>query len=134
MKKTHIIAIILVALGLAGVVAVVSDVDTYKTFNSAKELPDGKTATVIGELTEVEKIQFDPEIDPNLTVFYAKDKEGTIMKVKYFEPKPIDFERSEELTMTGEIVGEEFHTKKILMKCPSKYIDESLQDQVAKVN
>lgn len=126
MKKTVIAGIILIALALAGVIALVSNVDTYKTFKSAQELPEGKSSTVVGKLTQIHKIEYNPELNPNLTTFYAEDKEGMVMKVRYTQPKPIDFERSEELTMTGEVINGEFHTDKILMKCPSKYIDEEL--------
>ena len=134
MKKMHIIAIVLVAIALAGVMTMVSDVDTYKTFNAAKELPEGKTSTVIGKLHKIELIEFNPEINPNLTTFFVEDEEGTIMKVNYFEPKPVDFERSEEVTITGEVVGNEFHASKMLVKCPSKYVDEGVDEAVAKAN
>ena len=134
MKKMHIIAIILVAISLAGVVAMVSDVDTYKTFQAAKEMPEGKTSTIIGTLHHVDQIVYEPEINPNLTTFYVKDKEGTVMKVNYFEPKPVDFERSEEVTITGKVVGDEFHASKMLVKCPSKYIEEGVEQSTASVN
>ena len=134
MKKMHIIAIILVAISLAGVVAMVSDVDTYKTFQAAKEMPEGKTSTIIGTLHHVDQIVYEPEINPNLTTFYVKDKEGTVMKVNYFEPKPVDFERSEEVTITGKVVGNEFHASKMLVKCPSKYIEEGVEQSTASVN
>lgn len=130
----HIIAIILVAISLAGVVAMVSDVDTYKTFQAAKEMPEGKTSTIIGTLHHVDQIVYEPEINPNLTTFYVKDKEGTVMKVNYFEPKPVDFERSEEVTITGKVVGNEFHASKMLVKCPSKYIEEGVEQSTASVN
>lgn len=133
MKKMHIIAIVIMALALAGVVAMVSDVDTYKTFNSARELPEGKSSTVVGELYNPEEIIYQPEVNPNLTTFFVKDKDGTVMKVKYFEPKPVDFERSEEVTITGEVVGDEFHATKMLVKCPSKYIEEGIAE-TAKAN
>lgn len=134
MKKMHILAIILIAISLAGVLAMVSDVDTYKTFNAAKELPEGKTSTIMGSLYDTSLIEYNPEINPNLTTFYVKDKEGTIMKVKYFEPKPVDFERSEEVTITGEIVRNEFHAHKMLVKCPSKYIEEGVKQSKASIN
>lgn len=134
MKKMHIIAIFLVVIALAGVLAMVSDVDTYKTFNTALELPEGKSSTIIGSLHDPTQIEYYPEINPNLTTFYVEDKEGTIMKVKYFEPKPVDFERSEEVTITGKVVGNEFHASKMLVKCPSKYIEEGVNQSTASAN
>lgn len=124
----HIIAIVIIALALAGILAMISDADTYKSFKQAQELPEGKTTTVIGELYDIDKIVYQPDVNPNLTTFFVKDKEGTVMKVNYFEPKPMDFERSEEVTITGKVVGDEFHAERMLVKCPSKYIDESVSE------
>jgi cytochrome c-type biogenesis protein CcmE len=36
----------------------------------------------------------------------------------------MDFERSEEITITGHSTSDYFVAEEILMKCPSKYIDE----------
>lgn len=134
MKKMHVIAIVLIAVSLAVVTVMVSDADTYKTFQDAEQLPEGKTATVIGKLHQVDKIEYNPEINPNLTTFFVEDEEGTVMRVKYFEPKPVDFERSEEVTITGTVVNDEFHATKMLVKCPSKYVDEGIENEVAKAN
>jgi len=111
-----------------------NDGDTYKTFAEAKELPDGKLSTIVGELHDIDAIEFDPEVNPNLTTFFVKDDNAEVMKVRYFEPKPMDFERSEQVTITGEIVGDEFHAKDMLVKCPSKYIDEGVKEATAQIN
>ncbi|MNF07676.1 hypothetical protein D3C80_2079060 [compost metagenome] len=42
----------------------------------------------------------------------------------FFGTKPQDFEKSEQIVLTGGMVGDEFHASKILMKCPSKYTDQ----------
>jgi len=42
----------------------------------------------------------------------------------YREPKPQDFERSEEITMKGHATDSAFVAREILMKCPSKYNDQ----------
>jgi cytochrome c-type biogenesis protein CcmE len=41
--------------------------------------------------------------------------------------KPQDFERSEQIVLTGQMRGKEFHASKILMKCPSKYTQDKLE-------
>lgn len=120
----QIIAIIAVALCLAVIVALVSDVEEYKTFAAAQQMPDGKTSTIVGELTHPDQVIYNPQQNPNLTVFYMTDKEGGQMKVKYFEPKPRDFEKSDQVTITGKVVGDEFHASRLLMKCPSKYVED----------
>jgi cytochrome c-type biogenesis protein CcmE len=38
--------------------------------------------------------------------------------------KPQDFERSEQIVLTGKMRGEDFVASDMLMKCPSKYKDE----------
>ena len=48
-------------------------------------------------------------------------------KVVFQGSKPQDFERSEQIVLTGKMVGEEFHASKILMKCPSKYNDQQIE-------
>lgn len=40
--------------------------------------------------------------------------------------KPQDFERSEQVVLTGKMDGDEFVATEILMKCPSKYKDEEI--------
>lgn len=129
----QIVALIIMAIALAIAVAMIADKDTYKTFEEAKNLPEGKLSTVVGQLTNLDQIYFDPAVDPNLTIFYVKDEDGNIMKVRYNEPKPRDFERSEQITVTGKVVGDEYYAEKILVKCPSKYVDEGVEEATAKV-
>ena len=129
----QIALLILLAVAMGIVVTMVADRDTYKTFSEAKDVPDGKLSTVVGELHDITAIEFDPEINPNLTTFFVKDKNEDIMKVKYFEPKPIDFERSEQVTITGKVVGDEFHAKEMLVKCPSKYVEEGVKEATAEL-
>ena len=60
--------------------------------------------------------------------FTALDKEGNERKVIYFQPKPQDFERSEEITMKGFATDTAFVAEQILMKCPSKYNESTEVD------
>jgi cytochrome c-type biogenesis protein CcmE len=46
--------------------------------------------------------------------------------------KPQDFERSEQIVLTGQMVGSEFHASGILMKCPSKYTQDKIEVTEAK--
>jgi len=48
--------------------------------------------------------------------------------------KPQDFERSEQIVLTGKMKGDEFLASKILMKCPSKYVNNKIQIVEAKSN
>lgn len=127
MKKINIIALVVIAAVMAGILSMVGDFSSYQTFASAEEKP-GKDFQIIGILdTMNHKMEYDPIKDPNHFTFYAKDESGVTKKVVFSGTKPQDFERSERLTMTGRMEGGEFKCSKILMKCPSKYNN----DQVA---
>jgi cytochrome c-type biogenesis protein CcmE len=90
----------------------------YATFELAyKQQPE--TVTVVGTLDLSEPITFDSKT--SLLEFTAIDKDGERSKVLYNQPKPTDFERSEEITMTGHASDSLFIATEILMKCPSKY-------------
>ncbi len=122
MKKTHIIALLLIFVTIGVVVATLSDSSTYENFESAK-LNAGQTFTVIGELDKDAEMIYDAR--KGLFTFYAIDKEGNTSKVFYGEPKPQDFERSEDITMKGFATDSGFVASEILLKCPSKYNEEN---------
>ena len=69
---------------------------------------------------------YKPEKDPNLFSFYVTDKKGESKKVILKAAKPQDFELSEQIVVTGKMVGDEFIAKDVLLKCPSKYKDEEI--------
>jgi cytochrome c-type biogenesis protein CcmE len=70
-----------------------------------------------------EGIDFNPQTVQ--LAFTATDKKGNQSKVYYNQPKPQDFERSEEITMTGFATDTAFIATDILMKCPSKYNEQN---------
>ena len=57
--------------------------------------------------------------------FYMFDEQGVERKVIYFNAKPQDFEKSEKVVIIGSMKGDTFVAKSLLLKCPSKYNDES---------
>ena len=120
MKKINIVALVVIAAVLAGIISMVGDFSSYQTFATAEQKP-GKEFQIIAKLYTVSNpMHYDPKIDPNHFTFYAKDESGTMKKVVFNGTKPQDFERSEKLTMTGHMQNGEFRCSKILMKCPSK--------------
>lgn len=128
MKNTSII--ILSILGILVVVMLVSlmNAGTYGTFSEAKLNPD-KNLTIIGQLNKQKGIQYNPDQDPNKTYFYLFDKEGDENLVIYHDAKPRDIEQSEEITIEGKMVNGEFHAVHLLMKCPSKYTPDEVQQK-----
>jgi cytochrome c-type biogenesis protein CcmE len=126
MKRAHIIALIFIGISIALIVALTADYSTYETFTSAEKKP-GKEFHIVGELSRQEEMYYDPLKDPNYFSFYMKDKDGVERKVVFKGAKPQDFERSEQIVLTGKMKGEEFAASKILIKCPSKYIQDELE-------
>jgi len=68
MKKSHIVALFIIALSIAAIVGMSSDYSSYATFSQAK-LQEGKEFRVIGNLTEEKDMEYDPIKDPNLFTF-----------------------------------------------------------------
>ena len=122
MKKTHIAAIVLIAIAIGAIISTIQDSSTYASFSQARKNP-AMEFHVIGELNKEKGMDYNPEINPNLFSFYAIDKEGEEIKVIFNGAKPQDFERAEQLVMLGTVQEDVFVCTKILMKCPSKYND-----------
>ena len=125
MKKTHIVALLLIVASMGVIIAMIGDYSSYETFATA-ESRSGREFHIVGELVRHDEMHYDPEIDPNYFSFYLQDKVGEVRKVVFNDTKPTDFERSEQVVLTGKMDGNEFHASKILMKCPSKYINNEL--------
>ncbi|NPA35161.1 MAG: cytochrome c maturation protein CcmE [Chlorobi bacterium] len=120
--------IMLVVSGLV-VASMMTSSSKYVSFEEAMSNP-GKVYYVIGTFPEDPKIAYDPIKNPNKLEFSLVDKEGKEgkeVRVVYPGPKPQDFEKSEEVVVTGYWDEEQeiFYAQKVLLKCPSKYIDEN---------
>jgi cytochrome c-type biogenesis protein CcmE len=121
MKKIHIIAILVIAIGFGVIMTSLSNNSTYASFKEADEHP-AKTFHVVGKLDKTKPFLYDAHLNTNLFTFYLIDREGTEHKVMLEKPKPDDFEQSEQIVVIGSAKGnDEFDAKDVLMKCPSKY-------------
>jgi len=112
---------------LGGIALVLSsqNLSTYATFDTA--IQTKSKSKIVGQLSLTDPIDYNPEEDPNRFSFYLVDEAGVKKKVILQEPKPRDFERSEQIVVTGRMDGtEEFLASEVLLKCPSKYKDEEL--------
>ena len=134
MKISHIIALVVVAIAIGVVISTAGDASTYVTFNEAKALVaegDNGDVHVVGELVKDRagniEMLYQPEVDPNRFEFNLVDTNRTEMRVVYGNPKPADFERSEKIVIIGNVQGDVFRAKKILMKCPSKYTEKEVK-------
>ena len=124
MKKSSIFGLVVIAIAIAVIISVYSSSSTYGTFSDAQETES--QLQVVGQLDKEKDLQYDATKDANYFSFYMKDNKGQECKVVFSGTKPQDFERSEQIVLTGKMKGDEFHASKILMKCPSKYTDDKL--------
>lgn len=122
MKRTHIALIVLIAVAIGAIMATINDASTYVGFDEALE-NSGTKYTVIGYLDKEAPMDYNARA--NKFVFTAIDKSGVKQQVFYNQPKPQDFERSEEITMKGFATDSGFVAEEILMKCPSKYNEQN---------
>jgi len=132
MKKSSIVGIVIIAIAIGVIMSTYADSSTYGSFSDAIETE--KELHVVGKLKLDAEMLYNPQVDANYFSFYVKDNEGKDCKVIFSGSKPQDFERSEQIVLTGQMVGKDFHANKILMKCPSKYNDGQVEVTEAKAN
>ena len=125
MKKSSIIGIIIIAIAIGVIVSTYADSSTYGSFTDAKLT--AKELHVVGQLNKQKDLFYNPQQDANYFAFYMQDNSGKECKVVFNGSKPQDFEKSEQIVLTGKMVGDEFHASKILMKCPSKYTKDQVE-------
>lgn len=122
MKKVHILLIVVIAVLIGAILSTFSDASTYVDFKLA-ESNAGEKYTVVGKLNKEEELHFNPQT--TMLRFQAIDKNGEERTVYFNQPKPTDFEKSEEITMKGFATDTAFIATEILMKCPSKYNEQN---------
>jgi cytochrome c-type biogenesis protein CcmE len=136
MKKTHILAILVIAVAIGVIMSTAGDASTYVTFKDATEMAndgDNDKVHVVGKLKKNSQgniigMFYDPIIDANRFEFVLIDNNNKEQTVIYNQPKPQDFEKSEQVVIVGNMKGDVFVASQIIMKCPSKYEDKELKD------
>ena len=126
MKKTYIIAAILMIGGMAVLMSSSNELSTYSDFTEADRIET--QVKVVGKLSKDKEIYYEPAKDPNYFSFFMKDNNGLERKVVYLAEKPQDFELSEQVVITGRMDKSDdvFLASDMLLKCPSKYKDEEV--------
>jgi cytochrome c-type biogenesis protein CcmE len=127
MKKSAILGLVTIAVAIAVIISIYANSSSYGTFSDARK--SESVLRVVGALDKQKELYYDAAKDPNYFTFYVKDKKGEDCKVVYGNTEPQDFEKSEQIVLTGQMVGNEFHASAILMKCPSKYTKDKLDDK-----
>ena len=120
MKKSHIIAILIIAVSIAAILSTLADSSTYASFRIAGEYPS-KIYHVVGKLNKTMPQEYNPQIDANEFSFFLVDNEGKEKKVILSKAKPQDFDKSEQIVVIGKMEQDQFLASDVLMKCPSKY-------------
>lgn len=124
MKKTHILAISILAIAIGILITASKDVTTYANFAQAAQT--GNKVKLVGQLVKDKPVEYNPEKNANFLAFWLRDDKGEIRRVELKAAKPQDFERSESIVLTGEMQGETFAASDMLLKCPSKYKDQEI--------
>lgn len=128
MKKTHIIGLVAIALAISSLMVIADNTSSYTNFATAMEESD-RNHQIVGHLCIDKPVVYNPEVDANSFSFFMKDENGKEQKVICKKEKPSEFERSEQIVLKGKMQGNVFVAHDILLKCPSKYQDEKIQNQ-----
>ena len=75
MKRSHIIAIVIIAVAIAALVGSLYDSSTYADLEQAIAHP-GKEYHVVGTLDRSEEIVYEPSMNASLTTFTMRDLTG----------------------------------------------------------
>lgn len=124
MKKTHIIGIAVIVLAIGLLFFAGKDFSEYASFADAAKTEE--KVKIVGQLCKDKPIDYNPEKDASAFSFYMKDNKGVEKKVVLLAAKPQEFERSEQIVLTGSMKNDAFVASDMLMKCPSKYKDEEI--------
>ena len=133
MKKSHIIGIVVIAIAVFVIISTAGDASTYVTFDEAKSLFESgndQKVHVVGQLVKNEEGQVlgvEPSEDKLTVTFLMVDNNQKTNKVFYNKPMPPDLKQSEQVVVIGAYKNDIFYANQILLKCPSKYEEESLQ-------
>ena len=132
MKKSHILAIVVIAVAIGIIVTTAGDASTYVNFDQAYQMAstgNSSSIHVVGQLKKDQNgdIMGLQNAADNLSFsFILIDENGKEQKVFYNEPMPPDFTRSENVVIIGNYQGDNFVANKILLKCPSKYQEQTV--------
>ena len=133
MKKSYIFGVLIIAVALIVIISTAGDASSYVSFGEAYTMAsngDSKMIHVVGQLkkdiqgkivgvsTGQDKLSF---------TFIMVDQNQKEQKVYYNEPIPPDFLRSEQVVVVGSYQSDLFVADKILLKCPSKYVEEEVK-------
>ncbi len=127
-KKSHIIVLFLVAICIGVFASKLGKVASYSSYADAR-IKEGEEVQLIGTLVKEKPVNYDPSKDANSFSFTLLDRNGKEVNVVCFDDMPRDFEKSDQIVLTGAMKEETFYAKDMLVKCPSKYQQTEIQKQ-----
>ena len=120
MKTKYIVgAVIIIGFIIWAGVSFNKTLTPYVTIAKAKEM--GSVVQVKGKRLDNGKF----DLTKNVFVFMMTDEAGEKIEVVYDGAKPGNFEQATEVVCVGQYSQGKFHAKELLVKCPSKYMEES---------
>lgn len=136
MKKSHIIAVVVIAACIGLIIATAGDASTYVSFNQAYQMASNGNNNQIHVVGDLKKdaagniVGMEKSSDNLSFSFILIDEDQKEQKVYYNEPMPPDFARSEKVVVIGGYQNNAFVANKILLKCPSKYQEEKINASI----
>jgi len=136
MKKSHIIAIIVIAAAIGIIISTAEDASSYVSFDRAFQLASNGNKTQIHVVGGLKKdvngniVGLEKSADKLSFSFILVDESQKEQTVYYNEPMPPDFTRSEKVVLIGAYQNNTFVANKILLKCPSKYQEEKINASI----
>ncbi|MDG1380566.1 MAG: cytochrome c maturation protein CcmE [Flavobacteriales bacterium] len=124
MSRTNIFVILLVAILMGSLFSVFSQNSESVVFARAFAEP-GVEFKISGTLNTDHPVLYNPEVNVTETRFHMRDKDGASHAVVLRKAKPTGLEQSESIDLYGQVVDGEFVAGEMLMKCPSKYNEQS---------
>jgi cytochrome c-type biogenesis protein CcmE len=122
-KTIIAVTVVVIAVGV-GIWSLVSGggVTPYVGFNEARAA--NSNVQVMGEIMATGS---EYNATEGTFQFYITDDAGDQMKVVYGGTKPGNFDQATSVVCIGKFSGDTFYANKLLVKCPSKYQDEMLE-------
>jgi len=124
MSRTNIVVILLVAVLMGTLFSVFTTNSESVVFARAFAEP-GVEFKVSGTLEPDHPVVYDPEVAVARTRFHMRDKDGEVREVILNKAKPTGLEQSESIDLYGRVIDGQFIAGEMLMKCPSKYNEQS---------
>jgi cytochrome c-type biogenesis protein CcmE len=118
LKFGPIFTVVLVSLAIVGVsVAFIANASPYVTVSEARK----SGATNVHLKGKLVKTSIHNDLKERKIRFQIQDASGEVMDVIYSGAPPQDMSQATEIVAIGSVKGSEFHSDKLLIKCPSKY-------------